>query len=304
MSKFMGILLMLFVFIEARAEIGKVLVLKGQASLKAGKALSVGALINEGDHIITASKSFIQVELLDQTKISLGGESEFVFEKASMETKNRKLLFNFLKGKMRAMIKNKADEEESIDFTAKAVSLGVRGTEFMVSSLHGPHTDIQLLTGELEVDPSKLKSGMKKFTLNAGKSFNTEELLKKGLEAIKNIGPEMLQSLIDNPLKLAVSDSNSVVKKGTMAVAVKKLLEKQEPATQKEEEKKPEKKVGGPWQYDLKKEKWDIRDNVLNRKNYLKNNKCFYYFYKKLPGSGEFERFRRERDCDDYEFDL
>ena len=55
---------------------------------------------------------------------------------------------------------------------------------------------------------------------------------------------------------------------------------------------------------ELKKEPWDIRDALLRRKSLRAENQCFYWFYKSLPGGGELERFRRERDCDEYEYDL
>ncbi|MCO4754965.1 MAG: FecR domain-containing protein [Bacteriovoracaceae bacterium] len=55
---------------------------------------------------------------------------------------------------------------------------------------------------------------------------------------------------------------------------------------------------------DLAKLPEDIRDAYLKRKHMKKENECYYWFYKKIPGYGNTERFRRERDCDEYDNDL
>ncbi|MBI2519168.1 MAG: FecR domain-containing protein [Bdellovibrio sp.] len=48
----------------------------------------------------------------------------------------------------------------------------------------------------------------------------------------------------------------------------------------------------------------DIREAKEQRKRMRKENRCYFWFYKIIPGSFTPERFRRERDCDEYEFDL
>ncbi len=48
----------------------------------------------------------------------------------------------------------------------------------------------------------------------------------------------------------------------------------------------------------------DIREAKEQRKQMRKENRCYYWFYKVIPGSFSPERFRRERDCAEYEFDL
>ena len=88
--------------------------------------------------------------------------------------------------------------------------------------------------------------------------------------------------------------------KVTLALEEKqKTMEKVKPQTKPKKKKRVTKKG---FVYDLTKEPSDIRNAVLNRRK--NNEKCYYFFYKRLPGAGEPERFRRERDCDDFEFDL
>ena len=48
----------------------------------------------------------------------------------------------------------------------------------------------------------------------------------------------------------------------------------------------------------------DILEAYLSRKKMRKSGECYYWFYKKIPGYGDTERFRRERDCVDYDYDL
>ena len=48
----------------------------------------------------------------------------------------------------------------------------------------------------------------------------------------------------------------------------------------------------------------DIQEAYLNRKQMRKEGTCYYWFYKEIPGYGNKERFRRERDCVDFDYDL
>ena len=58
------------------------------------------------------------------------------------------------------------------------------------------------------------------------------------------------------------------------------------------------------FKYIIKDEPQDIREPLLNRKRDLKNNKCYYYIYKKIEGTEKELLFKRQGDCDEYDYDL
>lgn len=58
------------------------------------------------------------------------------------------------------------------------------------------------------------------------------------------------------------------------------------------------------FKYVIKEEPQDIREALLARKRDLKRNKCYYWIYRQIGGYGKKERFKRERDCDEYDYDL
>lgn len=58
------------------------------------------------------------------------------------------------------------------------------------------------------------------------------------------------------------------------------------------------------FKYVIKDEPLDIRESLLRRKKDLKDNKCYFWIYRQIGGYGKKERFKRERDCDEYDYDL
>lgn len=311
--------------IYAENIIGQITKLKG--FVKRDKMdMRSGDKIYEGDTLQVEDASFVRVKLSDNTQISLGPNSEFIFKKNKISDGKRDQVFNLIKGKMRAIINKKATKGEKIRFKVKNVSLGVRGTEFINSaySIKGvPSADTTLLRGKLAVKGQ----GTKAYGMKAGTSFNSAELASKGKLAFKKVPPGLLKKLLANPdsflpniqlpdgaFSSLTSMLGSVASGLGVAAAATAVLgdsdeKKEEPeeALEEVEGVKEEKANGLPlttFEYDLSKEKWDIRDALVNRKKYRKDNKCFYYFFKTLPGGGEEERFRRERDCDEFENDL
>jgi hypothetical protein len=62
--------------------------------------------------------------------------------------------------------------------------------------------------------------------------------------------------------------------------------------------------IGHKGKVKLSKLPQDILEAYLRKKKMRKSGECYYWFYKKIPGYGNTERFRRERDCVDYDYDL
>lgn len=319
--------------------VAKIDLLKGGATSD-NLPIRQGDFVKEGATIRTTKGSFLRLKFSDQTIVSLGPEAEFLIKSFRSVNKKRNNSLRLLKGKMRVLVNKFAEDGEKIQFNSGQVALGVRGTEFLVNTLQfggAPSSDTLLIKGSLRASGP----GFNAFTMSPGQYFNSQDLMRSGMSAVKKLGQEALKKLKESSemflpdLKTDAGLTNltsalglgSVVAGagGTVVGAATALIPNASKGREKEakkeltpvakktvkkkkrvRKKKRNTKVEGPlsFRYNLKKEKWDIRDAVINRKKNKKNNKCFFYFYKSLPGAGEPERFRRERDCDEFENDL
>lgn len=305
--------------------VGKVLVVKGDAFIK-GKAnpLVLGATISDGDTLVTHASTLLKIRFLDNTLVSLGPNSIFKINKFQIKDSKRTTLYSFIKGKIRAHVKVKRKEGETISFSNAEVAFAVRGTEILANSyiVQGvPSTDVMLTKGVVNMNLSKLGTPVKNYSLGPGKAFNSNLVRQKGIGSVKSISSKSLQLIASSDEFLpslqnidgsffnvddSISKAHGITpKKKTIKEDLKRPLSKVKKALPKLKTAKST-VVGlitGGFAYVLKNEPWDIRDAVVNREKNKKQNKCFYYFYKSIPGSGEFERFRRTRDCDEFEND-
>lgn len=114
------------------ASIGKVSLLKGEASLeRAGQKLSLknGIGIEEKDTIRTSKDAQIQLIFEDKTVITLGSESEFKVEEYLSETTKPKAKFKFNQGVFKTItgqIGKTAPENFTLE--TKTATIGIRGT--------------------------------------------------------------------------------------------------------------------------------------------------------------------------------
>lgn len=302
-------------------EIGKVHLIRGSA-LVDDTPLIKGDSLHEGDQITTLKESLVILKMNDQTTLTLGAESKLTLAKYSNPNESRDNLIKLLRGQMRALIEKRTSPDEKIRFDTQLISVGVRGTEFLTNAYfvgNAPSTDTLLLEGSLEVTGT----GFEPFTLKEGEYFNSQEIVKMRSDAIKEANPqelEMLKTRKENffpelqtpegfrPLLLAIPLAISGLPKLDLIPEDSEKESKQVSLTsasenQKEfeQDKRPAPKEG--FSYNLKLEPWDIRDAVLQSKMNPKNKdkgKCYYFFYKRLPGSGKPERFRRERECNEF----
>jgi len=312
------ILTILFCFntLALGPSIGKVSLSKGETFAQRNGAkirLSKGSNIEKHDLLHTSEKSLLRVVFSDRTSVLIGPNSQFKIKNYSI--KKRVNVFKLITGKFRAKIEQRVEEGQRVDFKTKLAGLGVRGTEFLTNSyiVQGKSvTDTALLKGNL----ATTIKGANSFQLKAGHAFNTNSLkLGKG---ISKLSPNVIQKLLASTDSLlphmqnldgTFNNINDLISKslstlsvpsaspiavgaviGTSVMAAKKTIPK---AIKKKKNK-----------LDLTKEPWDIRDAILRKKQLRAKNECFYWFYKSIPGGGEAERFRRERDCDEYDNDL
>ncbi|MBC7537304.1 MAG: FecR domain-containing protein [Bacteriovorax sp.] len=113
--------------------LGLVKVMNGKAVI-GDRELKKGSKIYNNDLVQTSEKSFVVIEMIDLTVITLGPKSDFKVENWAYRTKNdRDAVFSVIKGQWRALIKSKSKDDDQLKIKTNLVSMGVRGTELMVN---------------------------------------------------------------------------------------------------------------------------------------------------------------------------
>ncbi|MBT7609205.1 MAG: FecR domain-containing protein [Bacteriovoracaceae bacterium] len=182
------------------------------------------------------------------------------------------------------------------------------GQAFNSSSavMEGPGSAIKISTETLKA----LKKNPNKFLPNMqdalGQYINLENVLRKGLSlaplaAIGGAAIGLASGLVKGAARLMAEESDKKEEK----LKVKPMAKKNEKKKLLAKDILNHKNIMGH----KGKVKWaklpqDILEAYLNRKKMRKDGACYYWFYKKIPGYGDTERFRRERDCVDYDYDL
>ena len=357
--KYALLLSLIFLSQPAWSIAGVVQIIKGAAFINE-VPVKKGDQVKSRDKVRTMEGSFLKLKMSDATTIQLASSSYLIIQSYSDPTQSRNNNLSLINGKMRVLVRKIAGEREKINFKAYQISLGVRGTEFMLNAYESggaQSVDTLLLKGRLKVSGASFEN----FMLEKSQYFNSQALERKGLSAVKKLGPKLINKLLEADSEflpelrldnghidlskffsqklLGIIPSDVFVKGvGSAAIAAASGLagaaliggadsdNEKTKQTQnieaKETAQEAPKKVAKPknrkkvrkslskvkgvtsFRYKLKNEKWDIRDAVLNRKSNIKNGICFYYIYKKLPGGNEPERFRRERRCDEFEYEL
>lgn len=144
--------------------IGIVKKMKGKA-IAEDRELSENSKVYPGEKIKTEINSFLVIELVDDTHLSIGPESEFMMDQWKYRTKNdREGVYQLMKGQMRALIRSKSADQDQLKVKTKLASMGVRGTEFLVNETIKDSktlTQIGLLEGKIN-----LKSELLNFKKN------------------------------------------------------------------------------------------------------------------------------------------
>lgn len=120
--------------------------------------VKVGTRFYKNDTIITNPDSFAQILVVDDTVMTLGSKSELNFTNFKFVDKtNRQIIFSFIKGQIRGLIKNKAKEGDIVVKTKLGI-MGIRGTEILVNHQTINNLDISefaLLSGTAQLTDEK-----------------------------------------------------------------------------------------------------------------------------------------------------
>lgn len=159
------------------------------------EGLYEGAPIYEGDELRTEKSSYVQVKLLDDTRISITSLSVFVFsEFQQINPQKRKALFHHVWGQVRAKFIKKA-EPGDLKFKTPHASFGIRGTEFIsdvdISEHQREQMNLALLEGDLQVEGEGYVKDMK-----AGQLIRTDS---QGLVDVIEVPAESVDEMLKNP---------------------------------------------------------------------------------------------------------
>ena len=147
------VILLLSMIMTLLADIGAVTAIKGSAELQHQsdvQTVQKGLGINTDDLLITAAASKVQVILNDNTVITIGPESQYLFERYD-DGENPEVAMELKRGFFK-VITGKIGKIAPKRFTVKTKSavIGIRGTQFM-ASLHDNEEIIACTKGRISV---------------------------------------------------------------------------------------------------------------------------------------------------------
>ncbi|MBV8469294.1 MAG: FecR domain-containing protein [Pelomonas sp.] len=123
---------------------GMVKTLKGQANIaRAGQILpaQIGDPVMEGDQISTGADSSIGITLRDDTMLAAGAHSALLIKRFAFNpTTHDGQLDSSVKRGTLAVISGKIAKThpDAVQFSTNSITLGVRGTEFIIDAGDGP----------------------------------------------------------------------------------------------------------------------------------------------------------------------
>ena len=311
-----------------------------RANTKVDLSLNESILLN--DLIKTKTSSFIKIEFLDKTNVVIGPSSELLIQKFTLEKESIfNLIKGKFRAKVNKKVTKENTLIVKTNIVSLAIrGTEFLMNSYLVEGKSV--TDAALLKGSIQTTiketPSFMLNHSQAFNTNQLAIDQTvkelspetvESLLKDSESFLPNIQNSdgtfnSLDNLIKNhlstkptTLNLPTSSSNISPAVGITAglgtavglVSAGNDDDKDESSNKdfpqkikvsqpivKEKESKPK--------LNLAKLPWSIRDALLRRNELLEKNECFYWFFKKIPGGGEKELFRRERDCNEFDNDL
>ena len=181
------------------ANIGEVTALSGKAQLlRQAEAIEVstGAKINEADLLRTETRSKVQVVLKDDTVITIGPESEYLFERFK-ESGDVEVLMQLKRGFFKTVTgKIGKIAPQRFKIKTRAATIGIRGTQFM-AYVQDDEEKIGCIQGEIIVWTADGE-----YIVPAGKMliYKDKRWFMKKME-MQDFAPVMIGMTLDAPQK-------------------------------------------------------------------------------------------------------
>ncbi len=143
--------------ISASNSVGKIISLEGRAFIKKGdsnfKKLKMTDSIESGDTLKTSHKSRIKIAFIDNSIIYVAPKSQFKIEnyKYNKKKKERNSVLNLFGGRVKLLVAKLSSKNRNFKVKTETATVGVRGTEFIVSTETTNESEILVLSGSVEV---------------------------------------------------------------------------------------------------------------------------------------------------------
>jgi hypothetical protein len=168
---------------KAVTMIGRVLIRNEDEPNAPVRELRVGDVVRAGDVVNTRSDATVKLIMLDKSIVDLGASTLFkVDEWVTKNVSDRSVALSLGYGKMRASVSTPVGPKGKFTIKTKAATMGVRGTEFLISSDMGGQkggnsvtTQVTVVHGLVEVLDKA--GGGKPIEVNGGKQLTTNALL-------------------------------------------------------------------------------------------------------------------------------
>lgn len=182
---------------------GKVLVRNEKATNAQMSFLKPGDKIGESTIINTGSTGAVKLLMTDKTIVDLGPSSLFkVTEYKLNQGSDRKVDVSLDYGQIRASVNQPVAEKGKFTIRTKAATMGVRGTEFVVTAALPPkagepvpstQTQVTVMKGRVDVSdiktpnlpPVQVKAGMQFQKVSLDATAKVSQLDAKQLQAVK-----------------------------------------------------------------------------------------------------------------------
>lgn len=140
---------------------GEIAVLKGEAFKKVKgrdytRTLKQGSKVLAGEMVQTGPKSFVKIQLVDDSVITLGPDTKMEIKEFAYKNKDeRSVELDLVKGQIRGEIKRKVRDSHHFRIKTNHASMGVRGTEILTNVHMNQNfqtvSQFALLSGKVEV---------------------------------------------------------------------------------------------------------------------------------------------------------
>ena len=214
----MKILFLMLMSLSLWANIGNIMAIKGSAEVKRSDTLLLatnGMELHEGDKIVTASKSRVQVMLKDDTIVTIGASSTFGFDEFVYDgTKKSKVRMSANRGFFRSLtgkIGKIAPERFKVKTTS--ATIGIRGTDFS-GEIFADKEVFKCYSGAIYViydDGEKEIEAGKMLELRKGKFVKKEDILapKNLINKIKSVNEDQLPTEVISDITQIIEDPDN-----------------------------------------------------------------------------------------------
>ncbi|MCO5142043.1 MAG: FecR family protein [Oligoflexia bacterium] len=154
-----------------------------------------------GDSLMTEANSWIDVVLMDESKVRVSSSTIYVFSEEQSLEQSSNLLTELIRGSLRVWIKSEEGDNVKFELKTKFASVGVRGTEFLASMQD--EMEVYTISGDVLV--AERSEDVSSVDWSKASSVKNQEMAKVGVrkrgvikERFKNL-PSRFKDLQSRP---------------------------------------------------------------------------------------------------------